>query len=407
MKKENKQQTKNFKQKFIPGITLKLILVILSFVHAHWVPFACAAGTIAAASMFGDKAYWTNIGKEAEKIVSEKKPQDAVKFIDTEIAKYAKWREENSDRANFTDDKINDLYFHLAKAKESAGVEKEEVINAYKRAIASPSYSGEALAWLYKNSPDIERQDIFKQVLKDAAESKQGLKKIVEVMEKTDDWSSFESFIDSVFEQAPQPASTAKAIETSLKSGGKWNDKFVEYCRGKPKLVAYVYEKDSKAAEELFKKEEFKKAAIAYKDIAERYKDFAEQKTDIEFKICQCLFNSGDYNATLSELNGFLERNKTTNRVLAKDAFLLRGQCYIQLGEVDKASNEFLTLIIEYPETKQAPEANFFIGYCYMLQGKFEQAKEALNLVAKDYPQSSFASKAKLCLTRIGTMTEK
>ena len=172
-------------------------------------------------------------------------------------------------------------------------------------------------------------------------------------------------------------------------------------------MVAYTYEKDSKAAEELVKKEEFKKAAIAYKDIAVRYKDFAEQKTDIEFKICQCEFNSGDYKTTLSELNGFLERNKTTNRVLAKDAFLLRGQCYIQLGEVDKASNEFLTLIIEYPETKQSPEANFFIGYCYMLQGKFEQAKEALNLVAKDYPQSSFASKAKLCLTRIETMTEK
>ena len=55
----------------------------------------------------------------------------------------------------------------------------------------------------------------------------------------------------------------------------------------------------------------------------------------------------------------------------------------------------------------ESPEASFFVGYCYMLKGEFDQAKEALNLVVKDYPQSSFASKAKLCLTRIESMTEK
>jgi TolA-binding protein len=407
METEEKQTKKNWKQKLTGGITLKITLVMLSFVQAHWVPIACAAGTVAAASMFGDKAYWTNIGKEAEKIIGEKKPHDAVAFIEAEIAKYPKWREENSDKASYTDSQINDLYFQLAKAKEAAGIDKDEIIDAYKRAFASPSYSGEAFAWLYKNTPDMDHQEVFKQIFEQAAGGKQGLTKIVSQMEKTDDWDAFESFLAAVFEQAPEPVSTAKQIETSLKKDSSWSSKFIEYCRNKPSLIAYVYDKDSKTAEELVKKEEFKKAAVAYRDIAERYKNSAEQKTDIEFKICQCLFNSGDYSATLSELNGFLEQNKTTSRALAKDAFLLRGQCYIQLGEVDKASNEFLTLIIEYPETKQAPEANFFIGYCYMLQGKFDQAKEALNLVVNDYPQSSFASKAKLCLTRIETMTEK
>jgi TolA-binding protein len=409
MKTENKP-IKNFKQKVAGGIILKLVFVMLSFVQAYWVPIAWAAGTVAAAAMFGDKAYWVNIGKDVKKIVDEKKPQDVVAFIEAEIVKYSKWRQGNTDKALYTDLRINDLYFNLAKAKEAAGLEKKEVIDAYKRAVASPSYGGEALAWLCKNTPNAEHQDVFKQIFKEVTENKQGLQKIVQQVENAGDWSAFEFFLAAVFEQIPEPVSTAKIIEISLKKDGKdgkWNDKFIEYCRRSPKVIEYIYEKDSKAAEELVKKEEFKKAVSAYRDMAERYKNLTEKKTDVEFKICQCLFNGGDYNAAISEINSFLERNKTTSRILAKDAFLLRGQCHIQLGEVDKASNEFLTLIIEYPETKQAPEANFFIGYCYMLQSKFDQAKEALNLVVKDYPQSSFASKAKLCLIRIESMAEK
>lgn len=404
MEIENRQIRKNLKRKLVTGIVTKFVLVAFSFVHAHLVPIACAAGTVAAAAMFGDKAYWVNIGKEREKIISEKKPQEAVKFIEAELVKYPKWRQENSDKVSYADPQIKDLYFQLAKAKEAAGFDKNEIIDAYKRAAASVTYGGEVFTWLYKNTPDTERRDVFKQIFKNVPKSELNLSRIVGQLEKSDDWNVFEFFLGTVFDQTPEPVSTAKSIEAGLKRDGKWNDKFVEYCLSKPKLVAYVYEKDCNTAEELVKKEEYKKAVTAYRDIAGRYKTFAEQKTDIEFKMCQCLFNGGDYNAAISELNHFVEQNKATNRKLAKDAFLLRGQCYIQLGEVDKAANVFLTLIIEYPETKQAPEANFFMGYCYMLQGKFDQAKEALNLVVKDYPQSSFAGKAKLCLTRIENM---
>ena len=110
----------------VGGITVKLVLVVVSFVQAHWLPIACAAGTVVAATMFGDKAYWTNISNEAAKAIAEKKPLEAVKFIEAEIAKYPKWKQENPDRASYTDRQINDLYFHLAKAKESAGLDKTE-----------------------------------------------------------------------------------------------------------------------------------------------------------------------------------------------------------------------------------------------------------------------------------------
>jgi TolA-binding protein len=406
METENRQIRKNLKRKLVTSIAVKFILVAFSFVQAHCVSIACAAGTVAAATMFGDKAYWVNISKETEKAISGKTPQEAVKLIEVEIAKYPKWREENSDKAFYTDLQINDLYFQLAKSKEDAGLDKNEIIDAYKHAVASPSYGGDAFVWLYKNTPDMERHDVFKQVFKDVAKDIRGYQKIVAQLEKSDDWSTFELFLGTVVDQAKEPVSAAKSIETSLEREGKWVDKFIKYCRGKPRMIEFVYERDCRAAEGLVKQENFKKAAAAYKDMATRYEAFAEQKVDIEFRICQCLFNAGDYNITLSELNSFLERNKTKNRKLSKDAFLLKGQCYIQLGEVGKAANEFITLMVEYPETKESPEASFFVGYCYMLQGKFDMAKEALNVVVKDYPQSSFASKAKLCLTRIENMVK-
>ena len=403
------EQLSLWKQKLTGGIALKLILVTLSFVQAHWIPIACAAGTVAAATMFGDKAYWTNIDEEARKIIAEKNPQEAVKFIEAEIAKYSKWREQEKSQPYIShlDEKINDLYYHLAKAKEAAGLNKNEVLDAYMRTVASPSYSGEAFVWLYKNIPGMEHQDVFKQIFRDATEGKPGLRKIVQQIEESHDWSAFESFFGIVFGQASKPVSKARLIESSLKKGSEWNDKFIEYCRNKPKLIKYAYEVDCKKAKELVKRKQSQKAVTAYRNIIGRYKIFAEQNVDIELEIYKSLFNIGDYNTTLSELNGFLERNKAKNRKLASKALLLKAQCYIQQSEVDKATNEFLTLLTEYPETKESQEATFFLGYCYMLQSKFDQAKEAFNLVIKDYPQSSFTSKAKLYLTRIESMTEK
>jgi TolA-binding protein len=85
---------------------------------------------------------------------------------------------------------------------------------------------------------------------------------------------------------------------------------------------------------------------------------------------------------------------------------MLKGQAYIQLGDTDRAKEEFLTLMIEYPEVKEAPEAIFFMGYCYMLQSKFGEAAETLNLVMKDYPDSSYIDKARSNVSRIKSMTE-
>ena len=102
----------------------------------------------------------------------------------------------------------------------------------------------------------------------------------------------------------------------------------------------------------------------------------------------------------------FVKDNKAAHRTLVIKAIMLEGRAYVQVGNIDRAIETFLTLLIEYPRTKQATEANFFIGYCYMLQGKFRQATEAFNLLVKDYPESDYVAKAESYLARIKKMTD-
>jgi tetratricopeptide (TPR) repeat protein len=130
-------------------------------------------------------------------------------------------------------------------------------------------------------------------------------------------------------------------------------------------------------------------------------------KEEIELKLYNSMYLAGmHFEEILISLEKHINRNKETNTDLVAEALVLRGQIFIKLGEVGKAVNEFLILKNKYPETKEFPEANFFVGYCYMLQGKFDQAKEVFNLLIKDYPLNNYTSKAKLYLTRIESMTE-
>jgi TolA-binding protein len=78
----------------------------------------------------------------------------------------------------------------------------------------------------------------------------------------------------------------------------------------------------------------------------------------------------------------------------------------VHMEDINRALDAFFALMIEYPESKQAPKANYLIGYCEMLQGRFEEAVEAFNIVVQEYPQSDSASEARLYLDRIKNMTD-
>ena len=347
--------------------------------------------------------------REAERLLKEQRPEKAVGFLEKRIAEYEQWKEKNPNHLTVSHElRSSDLYFLLAKAKEAANKPRHAVAAAYKKtALVSMRQTKyvSALLWLFNNIPAADYVDVVKKSVRSGDNASDNIHHIAKDFESRGNWPAFKLFLDVIFSEVNDTTSYAEAIAESLKKNGVWANNFSKYCRSKPELTEYVIEINEELAQEHIRQEEFLKAAEIYRDIVNQCGS-DQDKTIYELKVCECIFNSGQYTSAIPELNRFIRNNKATNRVLVKQAILLKGRAYVQLGEMGRAYNTFLELMIDYPETKQAPEANFFIGYCNMLQGKYKEATEALNMVVKNYPQSSYASKARLCLTRIKRMTE-
>ena len=342
--------------------------------------------------------------REIEATAGKLKPQEAVIFLRENIAGCEQWKERNQSNIVLPYKLLfSDLYFLLANAEDAAGFSKKSVADMYKKAIFSSKRGVKgksALIWLFENVPASEYKSIVKTAVQNFHTAEYTYGSISEQLESDGSWLVFERFLEAVFDEAEDPVVSARLIERGLSKNGIWKRDYLEYCRGKSQLTEHLFEKDCEVAEEQMAKQNFKKAAEIYRDIMKRYSS-DRYKSASALKICECLFKGGEYQSAVSELDHLVAENKATNKNLTKKAMLMKSQCYIQSGKVDKALDELLTLTSEYPDMKQSPEASFFIGYCYMLQSKFEQAVEALNLTVQNCPQSSYASKARLYLTRI------
>lgn len=384
---------------------INILLIIVSLVQSHWVGIVCAAGTVAAAGvMFGDKAYLVKIGNKADNLILAGKTDEAIKMLEEEVAGFLVWQEENLSNPRLSEKQLASIYYLLGEAREKAGHSKEELIETYKKAI-SQGCSGAVFSKLYKYLPEIEYKDTISKAI-NKFEGKDGsfftdYSKFIE----TNSQKAFFTFLDVLFENVEDKNRYADSIYSNISVNTLWLNDFCKYCEGNEKLFDFVFRIKNNQINHHIAKEEFSQAAEVYEELIE----FSKGKTDItkiQLELCKCYFSSGQHQKVLDGLDDFIRTHKATHRTLVKEAFLLKGKTYVQLGEYDKASGDFLALTIEYPETKTAADANFFIGYTYMLQGKFDLAKEALNMVVENYPKSSFASKAKLCLGRIESMTE-
>ncbi len=223
--------------------------------------------------------------------------------------------------------------------------------------------------------------------------------------ESSKNWDAFELFLDVMFSGVDSPVDYARALAKGLKKKSIWSNKFLQYCQDKPELAQYVLEGKTALAQEYEKGQAFLKAAEVYNGIMNKCKS-QQDKAAYELKVYKCLFEGGRCGNLVQKLDDFIKKYKVANRTQVLKAILLKGQVCIRLGEVEKAIKTFLTLVIEYPQSQQSPEAGYFVGYLYMLQGEFEQATEVLSLVVKDYPVSDYAKKAQMRLIRIEQMTE-
>ena len=358
-----------------------------------------------------DGAYLKEVAAQAEAMVREQKSKAAAGFLAGNLAAYARWREKHPFDEVIAEDMLPEVHFQLAKAGEAAGAPKKDVADAYSNTFNRSRFDyvperAATLIWLVEN----ERTDECTKAIKSFTQSrdirdcfKKVVAKVCEHFESQRNWAQFQWFLDALFTEAEYPYDWVVFVESCLgDKTGRWAQAYYAYLDSRPKLK---FGRDCIIAEKYATDKKFMKAVELYQDIVNRCGP-EDDKGLLECQLCKCLFYGGQYREAVAKLGSFIVNNKATHGSLVKEAMLMKGRAHVQLGEIDKAIDAFLTVMIEYPETKEAPETNFFVGYCYMLQSKFDQAKEALNLVTQEHPESSYAGRARMCLIRIEDMTQ-
>lgn len=343
----------------------------------------------------------------ARTITEKQEPEKAIVFIEKTITEYELWKEKQTKELDVRYEfLLSDLYFLLAKTREAANAPTNDVAVAYKQAISQQSLGRDyvpALLWLFKNVPTDDYVDIIKKSVRAGNYAPDHFCCIARDFESSKNWTAFELFLDGTFTEVKQPTLCAEAIAKGLYKGGMWPRMFFEYCRNKPELAKYIFSQHEKQAQEYIAQNDFSKATELYRELVNQCAADRD-KSVYELKVCECIFNSGQYSKALPEIDNFINKYKVTNKALVKPAIILRGRAYIQLGEIAQASDTFQKLLVDYPEAKQTPDPNFYIGYCYMLQDKLKEAKEILSTLTMNYPESQYANKARLCLSKIERM---
>jgi len=346
---------------------------------------------------------------KARSITEKQGPKKSIVFLEKKIAEYELWKKKNTNQVKLNYEFISsELYFLLAKAKQDANAPANDVATAYKQSISQQFLRRTyvpALLWLFENIPAGDYADVVKKSVRNSIDIPDDLNGIAKDFESSKNWIAFRHFLDATFSEVSQPVSCAEAIAAGLKKNCSWAEYFLRYAQDKPQLTQYIITICEKRAQEKIAQNEFLKAAEIFRDIVNQCST-KNDKTTYELKACECIFDSGEYDRALSELEDFIKNNKSTNEDYVAKAILIQGQVYLQLREVDRAYDIFSKLMSGYPKSERALEASFFIGYCNMLRSKYKEATEVLNKIIRDYPQSSYANKARLCLARIKRVTE-
>jgi len=345
---------------------------------------------------------------EAAKMLTAGQPEAAMKFLECNTGAYARWRRQHpQDNAAAAD--VPSAYFQLAKARQAADAPKADIADAYSRTLTffdsryAPHQTA-ALIWLFENNRAKEYSDPIESFARSdeiTVPCRAVIREVCRHFESSEDWPRFERLVDTLFVRARHPAEWSVFIESCFKQeSGPWTAKYAAYLKRRPRLE---FERDCIVAGKYMAEENFAKAAQLYGRLVDRCGP-EDDKGLFQFNLATCLWHQGKYRESVPVLDSFISGNKAIHGRQVQEALLMKGRCHLQLGQMDEAVGPFLTLTIEYPEAKYAPEAAYLVGYCYMLQSTFGHATEALNIVTRDYPRSDSADKARTSLERIKGM---
>ncbi|UCG48672.1 MAG: tetratricopeptide repeat protein [Phycisphaerales bacterium] len=344
--------------------------------------------------------------REANGALTEKNPKEAATIIEKKLAEAKQLTGGNRDGFAETHRiMVSKLHYMLARAKEASKASTSEISTAYADSASlsakAPQYVS-TLLWLLGNTRGTVYSKVIKESIRNTSDTEKVIGHITDGFEAKDNWTAFRLFLDAAVSELNDPSACAEAVAASLETNGVWANSFAQYCRDRAEFSPYLVKQGIELAETAAAEGDYLKAAEIYRDIIGRCP--ADQKMAYEMQLCEHLFQSGRCDKAIPEIEAFIEKYRIKNRSMIIQAILLRGRTYLQMNDMNRASDIFLDLMVDYPETSKAPEANFFIGYCSMLQGNLDEARETLEFVINDYPTSMYASKAKLCIRRIDKM---
>lgn len=348
--------------------------------------------------------YFGGTAQRAEIMIAEHKLKEALGFLEGNLSVYMHWRRDRPGDTVIAHERLPEIYFQLAKVREAAGMPQKSIAQAYNKTFSSSlsNYIPKqvtALIWLLENDFTEEYTEVIRSFTQ-SHEIKGFFKKVVhricEDFESKKNWAKYKQLLDTLFAEAKYPSEWAVFVESRLgNKANQWAREYFNYLDSKPELK---FGRDCIIAEKYMAEEKFVQARELYQAILSRCSS-KDDKEIFELRLCECLFEVGEYHKAISRLSNFIIRNKKANGDLVKKAMLIEGRALVQLNELDKAIDVFSILMIEYPEAKEAPEANFYVGYCYLLEDQLDIAMEAFNCLVKSNPKSRYAGRARQYLS--------
>jgi tetratricopeptide (TPR) repeat protein len=344
-------------------------------------------------------------------MMQRQKPDGAVAFLEASLTAYQNWQKQYPYDDTIENSYLPFIYFQLAKAREAAGQTKTQIAASYCMTFEPAdrdfvTVRKEALKWLLANRLTEQYTPVLRALSAITDPNSPTLAVIDAVCrdaETQKDWKVFETLLYALFTQAQEPVYWVDFVRSNLNDPeNRWGRAFNDYLNRNPRVKLYD---DQARAQKYEDQSRFNEAVEIYRDIVNRCQN-EQDRTRFELRLVKSIFNDGKYAQAITAINEYIEKNNTMDKELLKQVRLLKGQAYVQLKQLDKALDIYLSLMVENLKTKDLAEVNFFMGYCYMLQGKLDDAKLAFECVVKDSGQSPYVNKARLCMIRIRNMSQ-
>jgi len=116
------------------------------------------------------------------------------------------------------------------------------------------------------------------------------------------------------------------------------------------------------------------------------------------------LYKSGRYEESINKFRSFTVR--FPNDTLADNALYWMGECYLNLGDLNKAIEAFKSVIDNYPQENKVPDAMYKLGVTLDKAGNRDEGVDILKKLIINFKYSEIANVAKAKLKEWGVKDE-